>query len=88
MDRIITPQQIQKSVVKIVYKEKEQGTGFFITPNIILTTYHVFLEEKIEEDKIQLNFNDSEISKCKILSIDEQNDICKSFCSLGDNFFR
>ena len=47
MDRIITPQQIQKSVVKIVYKEKEQGTGFFITPNIILTTYHVFLEEKI-----------------------------------------
>ena len=39
MDRIITPQQIQKSVVKIVYKEKEQGTGFFITPNIILTTY-------------------------------------------------
>ena len=51
MDRIITPQQIQKSVVKIVYKEKEQGTGFFITPNIILTTYHVFLEEKIEEEE-------------------------------------
>lgn len=87
MDRIITPQQIQKSVVKIVYKEKEQGTGFFITPNIILTTYHVFLEEKIEEDKIQLNFNDSEISKCKILSIDEQNDICLLACECNNISF-
>lgn len=51
MDRIITPQQIQKSVVKIVYKEKEQGTGFFITPNIILTTYHVLWKKRLKKTK-------------------------------------
>ncbi|WP_312171859.1 serine protease [Chryseobacterium sp.] len=84
MNRIITPQQIQKSVVKIVYKENEQGTGFFITPNIILTAYHVIIDESIEEDKIELILNDNKIGKCNVLSFDEQSDICLLICDYNN----
>ncbi|WP_313385960.1 serine protease [Chishuiella sp.] len=84
MNRIITPQQIQKSVVKIVYKENEQGTGFFITPNIILTAYHVIIDERIEEDKIELILNDNKIGKCNVLSFDEQSDVCLLICDYNN----
>lgn len=84
MNRIITPKQIQKSIVKIIYKENEQGTGFFVTPNIILTAYHVIIDEKIEEDKIELILNNNKIGKCNVLSFDEQSDICLLICDYNN----
>lgn len=84
MNRIITPQQIKKSVVKIVYKENEQGTGFFIAPSIILTAYHVIIDEKIDEDKIELILNNNKIGNCKVLSFDEQSDICLLICDYNN----
>lgn len=75
MNRIINPQQIQHSTVKIIYKN-EQGTGFFITKNIILTAYHIILDEVIIDDSIQIVLNDGSVQKCQVLSIDEENDIC------------
>jgi len=84
MNRIITPQQIQKSIVKIIYKENEQGTGFFVTPNIILTAYHVIIDEKIEEDKIELILNNKKIGKCTVLSFNEQSDICLLICDYNN----
>lgn len=75
MNRIINPQQIQLSTVKIIYKN-EQGTGFFITKNIILTAYHIILDDVIIDDSIQIVLNDGSIQKCRVISIDEENDIC------------
>ncbi|WP_376777141.1 trypsin-like peptidase domain-containing protein [Flavobacterium covae] len=75
MNRIINPQQIQLSTVKIIYKN-EQGTGFFITKNLILTAYHIILDEVIIDDSIQIVLNDGSIQKCQVHSIDEDNDIC------------
>lgn len=75
MKRIINPQQIQDSTVKIIYKN-EQGTGFFIAKNIILTAYHIVMDEVITDNSIQIVLNDNSIQKCQILLTDEKNDIC------------
>jgi len=37
---IINPKQIENAVVKIEC-DKEEGSGFFIAPNIIMTAQHV-----------------------------------------------
>jgi len=75
MNRIINPQQIQDSSIKIVYK-KEQGTGFFVTPNVILTAFHIIMDSDIKDDLISITLNNNSVQKCKVLSIDEENDIC------------
>lgn len=86
MNRIINPQQIQSSTVKIIYK-KEQGTGFFITKNIIITAYHTLLDMVIDEDSIQIILNDYSIQKCRVLSIDEDNDICLLSCEYENQYY-
>jgi len=75
MKRIINPQQIQDSTVKIIYKN-EQGTGFFITKNLILTAYHIVMDEVITDNSIQIVLDDNSIQKCQVLMTDEENDIC------------
>lgn len=79
MNRILNPQQIQSSTVKIIYKY-EQGTGFFITKNIIMTAFHIILDDVIDDDAIQIILSDNSIEKCKVLSIDKENDICLLSC--------
>lgn len=86
MNRIINPQQIQSSTVKIIYK-KEQGTGFFVTKSIIITAYHTLLDMVIDEDSIQIILNDYSIQKCRVLSIDEDNDICLLSCEYENQYY-
>ncbi|MGV0854182.1 trypsin-like peptidase domain-containing protein [Empedobacter brevis] len=80
MNRIINPTQLQSSVVKIVYKI-ENGTGFFIANNIILTAYHLFLDDTIEEGAIQIFLQGGHVESCTILYTDEENDICLLKCN-------
>ncbi|MDV2449078.1 hypothetical protein CMU93_16425 [Elizabethkingia anophelis] len=75
MNRIINPTQLQSSVVKIVYKTGS-GTGFFIANNIILTAYHLFLDNTIEGGAIQIFLQGGHVESCTILYTDEENDIC------------
>ena len=86
MNRIINPQQIQYSTVKIIYKN-EQGTGFFITKNLIMTAYHIVLDEAIIDNGIQIILSDNSIQKCKVISIDEENDICLLSCQFENQSF-
>lgn len=86
MNRIINPQQIQYSTVKIIYKN-EQGTGFFITKNLIMTAYHIVLDEAIIDNDIQIILSDNSIQKCKVISIDEENDICLLSCQFENQSF-
>lgn len=79
MSRIITPTQLQTSVVKIIYKE-ENGTGFFISNNIILTAYHIFLDDNIENNDIKVYLIDNFEVKCKVLFVSEEYDICLLEC--------
>jgi len=75
MNRIINPQQLKLSIVKIIYKN-QQGTGFFITDSIIMTAYHIMLDEEINDNEIQIILNDGTIQNCKVLNYDEENDLC------------
>lgn len=81
MNRIINPTQLQSSVVKIVYK-KENGTGFFVATNTILTAYHLFLDKSIEEGAIQIHLEDGSVQSCTVLYTDEENDICLLRCDI------
>lgn len=75
MNRIISPGLVESSVVKIIYK-KENGTGFFIAADTIMTAYHIFLDSEIDKDFIFFRTNDGEINKVSILHFDIENDIC------------
>lgn len=75
MNRIVSPTLVESSVVKIIYK-KENGTGFFITTDTIMTAYHIFLDSEIDEDSIFFHTNKGEIYNASILHIDIENDIC------------
>lgn len=86
MNRIVNPQQIKLSVVKIIYKN-EQGTGFFITNNIIMTAYHIIMDEVTNEDVIQIILNDGTLQKCKLLTFDEENDICLLTCQFQSKIY-
>lgn len=86
MNRIVNPQQIKLSVVKIIYKN-EQGTGFFITDNIIITAYHIIMDEVINEDEIQIFSIDGKLQKCKVLTFDEENDICLLTCQFENKIY-
>lgn len=86
MNRIVNPQQIKLSVVKIIYKN-EQGTGFFITNNIIMTAYHIIMDEVINEVEIQIILNDGTLQKCKVLTFDEENDICLLICQFENKIY-
>jgi V8-like Glu-specific endopeptidase len=48
----MTKEQVQQIIVKIECGT-EQGTGFFITPNRILTAYHVV--EQLEDGEKNIN---------------------------------
>ncbi|OYD45249.1 hypothetical protein CHU00_12585 [Sphingobacterium cellulitidis] len=86
MNRIINPTQLQSSVVKIVYKT-ENGTGFFITTNTILTAYHLFLDNSIEEGAIQIYLEDGSVQSCTVIYTDEENDICLLKCNIEYNLY-
>lgn len=86
MNRIINPTQLQSSVVKIVYKT-ENGTGFFVNSNTILTAYHLFLEKNIEEDSIQVYMKDGAVQSCSVTYFDEENDICLLKCDIEFNSY-
>ncbi|MFT4847695.1 MAG: hypothetical protein ACI8ZO_000286 [Flavobacteriales bacterium] len=74
MNDIIDPSQIQNNIVKIEYKGN-QGTGFFVTQNVILTAFHTFLETEIDNSKIVILKN-KEIITGQILSYNDDLDIC------------
>lgn len=81
MNRVINPTQLQSSVVKIVYKT-ENGTGFFISPNTILTAYHLFLDDGLKEETIQIHLEVGLVENCIVLYKDEENDICLLKCNV------
>lgn len=87
MNRIINPQQLKLSIVKIIYKKNQQGTGFFITESIIMTAYHIMLDEKINDEEIQIILNDGTTICCTVLSIDEENDFCLLKGDFESKFF-
>jgi hypothetical protein len=70
MKNIITPKQIKDSTVKIVC-DKEQGTGFLISKNILLTAYHVVFDTT----QIKIVMSDSTETNGKLISKDENFDI-------------
>jgi hypothetical protein len=74
MNDIIDPSQIQNNIVKIEYKGN-QGTGFFVTQNVILTAFHTFLETEIDNSKIVILKN-KEIITGQIFSYNDDLDIC------------
>lgn len=74
MSSIIDPSQIQNCIVKIEYNEN-QGTGFFITHNVILTAFHTFFEINIDNSKIFISHN-KDIIVGEVLSYDPELDIC------------
>ncbi|MDO6737380.1 serine protease [Wenyingzhuangia sp. 2_MG-2023] len=74
MSNIIDPSQIQNSIIKIEYKGN-QGTGFFVSQNVILTAFHIFLEAEIDNSKIVILKN-NEVIIGKVLSYDDELDIC------------
>lgn len=86
MNRIINPAQLQSSVVKIVYKT-ENGTGFFVATNTILTAYHLFLDKSIEEGSIQIHLEDDSVQSCTVLYTDEENDICLLRCDVEHSMY-
>src|SRR5690606_27636102 len=86
MNRIINPIQLPSSVVKIVYK-KENGTGFFVATNTILTAYHLFLDKSIEEGSIQIHLEDGSVQSCTVLYTDEENDICLLRCDIEHSLY-
>ncbi|SIT07545.1 Trypsin-like peptidase domain-containing protein [Chryseobacterium ureilyticum] len=76
MNRIISSATVESSVVQIVYKNKESGTGFFITDNLIITAYHILLDSKIDENSIIVYSSNQEPQQASIFHFDEVNDIC------------
>lgn len=75
MNEILNPNQIQKSTVKIVCKE-DQGTGFFISSNLLITALHVITDYDEEKDNINIHFGNGTILKGKVLDKDGELDIC------------
>ncbi|WP_338357462.1 serine protease [Yeosuana marina] len=74
MNNIIDPSQIQNSIVKIEYKGN-QGTGFFVNKNVILTAFHTFFETEIDNSRIVISKN-KDVIIGEILSYDDELDIC------------
>tara|TARA_R110000765_G_scaffold341862_1_gene431983 strand:+ start:2127 stop:7310 length:5184 start_codon:yes stop_codon:yes gene_type:complete len=74
MSSIIDPSQIQNSIVKIKYKGN-QGTGFFVTQNVILTAFHTFFEAEIDNSEIVI-FKNRDVIIGEILSYDDDLDMC------------
>jgi hypothetical protein len=74
MNEIIQNYQVIESVVKILYKNS-QGTGFYITSNIIVSAYHTFFDIEIDEKEIKIFKGGLEISGV-ILITDPDLDLC------------
>lgn len=75
MNRIINPLQIQLSAVKISYKDSF-GTGFFVSENLVITTFHVFFEKKIDSRKIAVHKNTGSKAKAKVIAYSQEFDLC------------
>ncbi|WP_312390895.1 hypothetical protein, partial [Chryseobacterium sp.] len=86
MNRIISPLQLQQSVVKISYK-KETATAFFIDRQKLVTAYHLFLDSVIDEDQIFIHLGDGSVQNCRILFKEEEADLCVLFCESADNVY-
>ena len=75
MYKILNDSIVQKCTVKINY-DNSQGTGFFISENIIVTAYHIFFGSEIDEDKIKIQLIDGVIVSGKFISYNEEYDLC------------
>jgi len=75
MNRIITTSQIETATVKIEYN-LENGTGFFINQNTVVTAFHVFLDREIDAAAIKIYLFDGTIVNASILHADIDNDLC------------
>ncbi len=74
MKYIAVQSQIQEGIVKISYKTN-QGTGFFVAKDIILTAYHLFFEPAIDDTQLVLYHKKNGLTG-RVLAYDIDLDIC------------
>ena len=74
--------EILSNMVVRIETEKERGTGFYISENLILTAYHVVedcdIEEKIKEDLFSQEIKEEQF-KIDIIDTESGNSINKAF---------
>jgi len=71
-------QQAQKAVVRIIDSDSGSGTGFFITPNTVVTNRHVVMTEIIKgvkEQDIHVENRSMRIKVKRVKNSSEKNDL-------------
>ncbi|EAY29476.1 S1 family peptidase [Microscilla marina] len=73
INNVLSPQQLENASVRILCGD-EQGTGFFVDQDIILTAYHVIVD--CIDENADIKINNVTYSKENVIDYDQKLDLC------------